>query len=72
MNFRLEKSPKENLLRDFTGQVLRVEALVCVEGLEKYLNSRVSLRTESDTGLSLELGLRLSLLETESEAKSEM
>ena len=41
MQFKLEKSPKENSLRDFTGHVLRVEALVCIEGLEKYLNSRV-------------------------------
>ena len=42
LHFKLERFPGESDLRDYSGRSLRVEPLVTVEGLEKFLNGMVS------------------------------
>lgn len=41
LHLKLERFPGETDLRDFTGRSLRLEPLVSVEGLEKFLNRLV-------------------------------
>lgn len=43
LRFNLERAPGDTTLLDRSGRVLKIEPLVSVEGLEKFLNGLVSL-----------------------------
>ena len=42
LHFRLVRLPGQTDLRDYSGRSMKVEPLVTVEGLEKFLNGMVS------------------------------
>ena len=42
LRFNLERAPADTTLLDRSGRVLKIEPLVSVEGLEKFLNGLVS------------------------------
>ena len=43
LHFRLDRRAGQTDLRDYSGRSMKVEPLVTVEGLEKFLNGMVSL-----------------------------